>query len=283
MEPTIYIDVLFLVTWGMQAFLLWAAGRIAGSRAKGWRLLLGGLLSAICYCCHLLLFRKNGGILFSLLLLSIGTGGAYLPRSTKQMGRLLLSVCLASFLMGGGIQLLFGMTQLQRCFGQGLILQKGYPWWLLPWSVLLAYLLLKGGAKWMESHICRRREFCTVMVFWRGRRAEGRALIDTGNGLRQQDGRGVAILAMDALLPLFSPGERCLLLSGEGRALPLESLPFRSLGHPDGRLWGLRAEALCLSFGERQIWHRSIFLGISEEGFAGAYEGLVPPNLIEEE
>ena len=47
MEPTIYIDVLFFVTWGMDAFLLWAAGRIAGFRGKNWRIFLGGLLSAV--------------------------------------------------------------------------------------------------------------------------------------------------------------------------------------------------------------------------------------------
>ena len=30
MEPKIYIDIVFPVTWGMDAFLLWMAGRILG-------------------------------------------------------------------------------------------------------------------------------------------------------------------------------------------------------------------------------------------------------------
>ena len=41
MEPTIYIDVVFLVSFGMDAFLLWAAGRISGFSAKKWRVFLG--------------------------------------------------------------------------------------------------------------------------------------------------------------------------------------------------------------------------------------------------
>lgn len=281
MEPTIYIDVLFFVTWGMDAFLLWAAGRIAGFRGKRWCILLGGLAAAALYCGWLCLFRQNGGLLLSLLLLSVGVAVAYGPKRIRNFLRLLGGTLLASFLMGGGVNVLFTMTQAQRFLGQGIVLRKGYPWWLLPWSVVTAYLLLKWGAKWMESHIQRRREFCTITVFWRGKQAEGRALIDTGNGLRQQDGRGVAVLEIAALLPLFTAEESVRILSGEMEGL--EFLPFTSLGNPDGRLWGIRAETLILSFGEKNIVHKNIFLGISMEAFTGSYEGLVPPCLLEEE
>lgn len=281
MEPTIYIDVLFFVTWGMDAFLLWAAGRIAGFRGKRWRILLGGLAAAALYCGWLCLFRQNGGLLLSLLLLSVGVAVAYGPKRMRNFLRLLGGTLLASFLMGGGVNVLFTMTQAQRFLGQGIVLRKGYPWWLLPWSVVTAYLMLKWGAKWMESHIQRRREFCTITVFWRGKQAEGRTLIDTGNGLRQQDGRGVAVLEIAALLPLFTAEESVRILSGEMEGL--EFLPFTSLGNPDGRLWGIRAETLILSFGEKNIVHKNIFLGISMEAFTGSYEGLVPPCLLEEE
>lgn len=282
MEPTIYIDVLFFITWGMDTFLLWTAGRIAGFSAKRRRLFLGGLLSALLYCGWLCLFFRNGGLLLSLLLLAVGTAAAYLPKSGRHFLRLLGAGLLASFLLGGGVGVLFTMTQAQRLLGRGLILPKPYPWWLLPWAVVMAYLLLKGGGKWLESHIRRRRDFCTLTVFWRGKRAEGRVLIDTGNGLRQEDGRGVAVLEMAALLPLFTAEESVRILSGEREGLGLESLPFTSLGNPDGRLWGLRAEKLVLSFGGKSITHEAIFLGISMEAFTGSYEGLVPPCLLEE-
>lgn len=108
-------------------------------------------------------------------------------------------------------------------------------------------------------------------------------MIDTGNALCQQDRRGVAILEIDALLPLFTAEEGMRLLSGERKGLGLEFLPFSSLGNPDGRLWGIRAEELILSFGEKSIIHKNIFLGISMESFKGSYEGLAPPCLLEEE
>ena len=258
MEPTIYIDVIFLVTWGMDTFLLWMAGRILGLRRKRRRFILGGLFAAVCDCAWLF-FLKSGRLFLRL------------------MGTTLVS----SFLLGGGAQLLFTFTQAQRLFGQGMIVERIYPWWLLPWAVLLAYVLLKLGAGWMETHIQRRREFCTIAVFRQGRCAEARVLIDTGNGLRQADGRGVAILEMQAVLPLFSAEECVRLLSGEREGL--EWLAFSSLGNPDGRLWGIRAEEVILFFGERSIRHRDIFIGIAEEAFTGSYEGIVPPSLWKED
>ena len=169
MEPKIYIDIVFPVTWGMDAFLLWMAGRILGLRRKRWRFALGGLFAAVCDCAWLFFLQRSGGALFSLLLLAGGVFIAYTPKSGKIFLRLMGTTLLSSFLLGGGAQLLFTFTQAQRLFGQGLIVEQIYPWWLLPWAVLLAYVLLKLGAGWMETHICRRREFCTAAVFRQGR------------------------------------------------------------------------------------------------------------------
>lgn len=280
MEPMIYIDVVFLVSWGMDTFLLWAAGRISGFTAKKWRVFLGGFLSALMYCLWLCFLRKNGGFLLSFLLLWGGLFAVYYPKQGRNWLRLGGSALGGSFLMGGGINMLFNMTQAQRIFGRGMVVQKAYPWWLLPWSVGMAYVFLKLAARWLQAHIVRRREYCTAAILWRGKGVEGRMLIDTGNGL-QEKGRGVAVVELSALLPLFSREEQVGLLSGN--RMRLEWMSFTSLGNPDGRLWGIRAEKLILSFGEKKIIHKNIFVGINMEEFKGAYEGLVPPCLLEEE
>ena len=276
----LYIDVIFLVSWGMGAFLLWAAGRLVGFSAKKWRVFLGGLLSSLLYCLWLCFFRKNGGFLFSLFFLGNGLLISYYPKQGRNWLRLIAGAWAISFLMGGGVNLLFTMTQIQRFFGQGIVIQKTYPWWLLPWAVGMAYVLLKMAGKWLEANIQRRKEYCTAAILWRGKGVEGRMLIDTGNGLIE-GGRGVAVLELPAVLPLFSREEQVRILSGNRSGM--EWMAFTSLGNPDGRLWGIRAEKLVLSFGEKQIIHKNIFVGINENDFTGAYEGLVPPCLLEEE
>ena len=280
MEPTIYIDVVFLVSWAMDSFLLWAAGRIAGFSAKGYRIFLGGLFSAIFYCFKICFWGTDTGFLQMGLFLAGALLFAYYPKNGRNWLRLSGSALMASFLMGGGVNMLFVMTQAQQFLGMGITVQKAYPWWLLVWSFLMAYGILKLAGKWLEANIQRRKEYCTARVFYRGRCVEGRMLIDTGNGLKKGN-RGVAVLQLSLLLPLFSAEEQVQLLLGERNGLP--SMSYTSLGNPDGRLWGIGAEKLVLSFGGRKIVHKNIFVGINEVDFTGAYEGLVPPCLLEED
>ena len=129
----IYIDVLFFISWGMDTFLLWAAGRIVGFRAKWRRLILGGMLAAVCHCVWMLYFGNKCGLLVSFALLGIGIAAAYMPKTAKTFLRLFGGALFASFLLGGGIQVLFTMTQVQYRLGNGLVTEVIYPWYLLPW------------------------------------------------------------------------------------------------------------------------------------------------------
>ncbi len=280
MEGYIYIDIVFLVAFGMDAFLLWAAGRLAGFSAKLWRIAAAAALTAGGYCFWLWFSADSGGIFLSIFLLGMGLFFAYHPKQGRNWLRLFGAAWAVSFLLGGSVQLLFSLTQAQHFLGGGLILQKPMPWQLLPWSVGMAYFFLKLSAKWLEANITRRREYCTAAVLWQGRGIQCRLLIDTGNGMRK-DGKGAAILQLSALLPLFSAEEQVRLLSGDREGL--EWAAFTSLGNPNGRLWGIRAEKLVLSFGEKQIVQKNIFIGINEMDFTGAYEGITPPCLLEEE
>lgn len=109
-----------------------------------------------------------------------------------------------------------------------------------------------------------------------------RTLIDTGNGLKQAGlTEGLRFWRCRRFCLLFSAEEGVRLLSGSREGL--EWLAFSSLGNPDGRLWGIRAEKLILFFGEKSICHRDIFVGIAEEAFTGSYEGIVPPSLWKED
>lgn len=276
----LYIDIVFLISWGMHTFLLWAAGRLCGFSARRRRILLGGFLAALLYCFRLCSGKGAGGIFLTALLLWAGLFTAYHPKQGRNWIRLYGAVMVSSFLMGGFIHMLFTMTRTQCLFGRGIVVEKMYPWWLLPWAAGMAYILLKLGAKWIESHIIRRREYCTAVILWRGRGTEVRLLIDTGNGLKE-NGKGVPIIQISALYPLFFREEQARILCGNMDGL--EQVAFTSLGNPDGRLSGIRAEKLILFFGEKRIIHKNVFVGINECDFAGAYEGILPPCLTEEE
>ncbi|WMI82125.1 sigma-E processing peptidase SpoIIGA [Anaerotignum sp. MB30-C6] len=282
MEASIYIDVLFFWELVMDFFLLWAAGRISGFQAKKWRLFLGALLSALCHCLLLVLFYpNNGGIFTSFWLLILGLSAAYLPKSMKNFVRLFFTALFSSFLLGGGLNVLFTATQAQRMLGEGLILkQKFFPWQYLVWGIAVSYILLKLGGKWIEAHIRRRRDFCTVYIRKNGRWAEGRVLIDTGNGLRR-DGKGVIVMEIGMVLPLFSSEDGEKMIGGVRDGLV--PMHYTSLGNPEGALWGFITDECRICFGGKVIRHEELYIGISFEFFTGAYEGLMPPCLLEED
>lgn len=282
MEASIYIDVLFFWELVMDLFLLWAAGKISGFRAKKWRLFLGAFLSALCHCVLLVLFfPNNGGIFLSFGLIILGISVAYMPKSFKNFVRLFFTALFASFLLGGGLNVLFISTQAQKILGDGLILkQRFFPWQYLIWGIAVSYILLKLGGKWIEAHIRRRRDFSTVYVRKNGKWVEGRVLIDTGNGLKR-DGKGVIVLEIGMLLPLFSTEEGQKIMNGlRDDLVPMH---YTSLGNPEGALWGFIADECRICFGEKTIVYKDLYIGISFELFTGAYEGLMPPCLIEEE
>lgn len=282
MEASVYIDVVFFWEWIMDLFLLYAAGRISGFRAKKWRLIVGALLSALCHCLLLIfLFPNNGGIFLSFALLILGLGVAYFPKSPKNFCRLFLTALFASFLLGGGLNVLFTVTQAQKALGSGLILRQGFfPWQYLIWGIAVSYILLKIGGNWIETHIRRRRDFCTVYIRKNSKWVEGRVLIDTGNGLKK-NGKGVIVMELSTVLPLFSAEEGEKLICGEREHL--EPMHYTSLGNPEGALWGFLAEECKICFGEKTISYHGLYIGISFDFFKGGYEGLIPPCLLEED
>ena len=281
-DAVLYIDVLFFARLTADVFLLWAAGRLADVRVKKSRLFFGGLLSASVSLAYLVWFGKEGGTGLLLLLMILGLFGTYVPRRGRVLLRVFFSEWLTAFLLSGAVTAVLRFPGAQKLWRYGVL--SGFPvlpWQILLWSIAVSCILLRAGGKWIEAHLSKRQEYCTFLIRNGTRKAEGRALIDTGNGLRHKDGRGVAVLELSAVLSLFSAEEGGSLLAGDVSLL--ESIPFASLGNPEGRLWGFRAEEFRLFFGGRQTVHRNIFTGISFDLFSGAYEGIIPTSLSEEE
>ena len=282
MEPSIYLDVLFLVQWGMHTLLLWMAGRILGYRQKAWRVLLGGLVPSLLHCGRIWMTQAyQVGILFSLVGMALGIWIAYTPRGLGGWIRFLGAIWVSSFLLGGALEMLFMRTQIQRYLGTGLVVRQRFlPWQYLLWVSLLAYIAIKGASKWLVAYVERRQDYCTLYIKKEDKEVILHGLIDTGNHLTK-DGRGVVIATAHTICPLFSTEEAIGILSGERDGL--EPLSYSSLGNQNGELWGFLAEECRMQIGEKAWTEKNLYIGIQFEVFAGAYEALVPAALIKEE
>lgn len=282
METYLYIDILFLLEWLMHFFLLFASGRFCGIYRGGGRILFGSFVaSALHIFCLCLILPKQVGLFWSIIFLMIGILLTYSPKTIQHFTKLCLATIFSSFLLGGGLNVYFVMMQQQVFFGTIPVQAtppQNFPWYYLIWSVIVSYILIRKGEKFIRNHIQNRIEFCTVVLKKGDICVEGYALIDTGNHLNYQ-GRGVAILELSVLLPLFTREENERILKGERDFLI--PLTFSSLGNADGGLYGFFVDKCVLKFGGEAIQYEDFFVGIQFDGFVGGYEGLIPPCLLD--
>ncbi len=282
METYLYIDILFLLEWFMHFFLLFASGRFCGIYRGVGRILLGSFVaSALHIFCLYLIFPKRVGLFWSMIFLMIGILLTYSPKTIPHFTKLCLATIFSSFLLGGGLNVYFVMTQQQAFLGTfpvQAIQPQNFPWYYLIWSVIVSYILIRKGEKFIQNHIQKRTDFCTVVLKKGEVSVEGYALIDTGNHLKYE-GRGVVILELSVLLPLFTREENEKILKGERDFLI--PLTFSSLGNAEGGLFGFLVEECVIKFGGEKITYEDFFVGIQFDGFIGGYEGLIPPSLLD--
>lgn len=281
MESYIYADVILLLEGSMHVFLLYATGKFAGVHQQFFKILFGGIMASLCNFFWLLLFfPKNGGVVLLTISMTIGVFVTYAPKTISQFTRLIGFSLFTSFLLSGGINVIIMVGKQEEFFRQGVLLRPiTVPWYYLLWSILLGYISLKLGERFLCRYFQKRQDFCTVILQKDGKTVEGDTLIDTGHNLKHA-GKGVVIMEFPILLPLFSKEEIVSLLAGQYDALT--GIPFASLGNPNGELFGFFAEECILQQGNRRAVHNEVFVGIQFNGFAGAYEGLTPISLFEE-
>lgn len=283
----LYIDVVFLVNGGCSCLTLWAAGRLLSRRCCWWRLALGGFVSSLFFCL-LLIFGIQAGFLLSAAMMILGLEIAYFPKSFYGFFQLLAALGVASFLLGGFLEMLFAFTDAQRFLGKGLTISLSkMPWQRLLWGCLMFYIFLKAGAGWLERHGKNRGQYCRITVESCGRTVNCTGFLDTGNGLRTEAGKPVVVLELARCVTLLPKESAISLLLGkplpEEEAAFFSQIPFAAVGISSGMLTLFTAEHLTVTQGEISRKYEQMPIGISMDRFSGGSAALVPPVLLEEE
>ncbi len=305
----VYADLFFALNAGADWALLVVAGRLAGLDARPWRLVaaaagggmyaLAGLLVSVP-----LLFSPFGAVVAAAAM----AWCAYAPLPPRALVRLLGCLYGAGALAAGLAQALAGMG----AGGWG-----GVPWWA---PVLgLGGALAIGGSlrdRWRPSLL--RPRTCILEIAVGDRTAVCRALVDTGNGLRDPCGGGPAIVVdAAALRPIVPPallaamaagpctlpsglaeaaaarggggrrrvvrlrrGVRCRAVAG-GWMGRIRLLPFQTIGAPAGLLCAFRPDAVWLGTGGGRRRVRAV-VGVSAQPLdpLARFAAVVPGSVV---
>lgn len=280
----VYLDVYALVNFVLDGLLLWAAGRLAGETVRPGRLAAGaaaGALYAVMFVLVSLpaLFSWPAAAAVSLLMVYL----TYRVPPSRLI-RLVVWYYAAGFVVAGA------------AVAASSLATGGLQWWargFLPASALvlglgLTAVLVRAAARlWAERRL--GPVFVDADVCLGGRRCTVRALVDSGNQLRDPHSHlpvmVVELAALKELLPgTWYPAGKQAATAGDllaaaagGRPFPVRLVPYRTLGR-SGLLLGFRPDFVSVTVhgGPRVI--NDIVIGLYDQPLSpdGSYAALLP-------
>lgn len=276
----IFIDVLFVINFLMDFFLLRLVNRLLHSSATLGRSLLGALIGAAGLC---LLTVCPGSRMMNTILVHVVMNTLMVRfgcnlKKIRELCKGILVLYGFSFLMGGMLLLTWQYTG-----------ERGVQRLILSGSI--SYLLVAAGIRVYARSEKRADQTYTVWLYANGKCKEGTALLDTGNSLRDPvNGKPVCIaqrnlleglLTEDIMEELEHFGEGC---PGEDfGSLHPHFVPFSSLGCSQGMVLAVTLDYLCLEGRRIHKVIRRPVIAFSRENdpFMRDYQMILHPNLID--
>ena len=296
---TLYADLLFLVNFIMNSFVLWIVAKILRQKRKFRWLVLGSAVMSLFYSLLLIIepLRFLNIALASVVILAAGVIVAFYPNGVKHFLRLMLTTYGITFAVGGLGMALFYLTDLPYAIHYIAADFDGFrqavSWQLVLTGAVVSYGLIKLTLKIIEHQTIKRQLLMNVMVSMNEKYIYFDALVDTGHSLREPLSQSPVIVAEfeqvqeflpDGLRGLFSNGQESnlssVLESQEGPFYQrIRMIPFTSIGKSGGMLIGFRPDRVMVG---TETSREDIVIGIYNNRLTpdGRYQGLVSPEIL---
>ena len=254
---TIYIDVVLIENLLMNYIILFATGTVLKIKIKYIRILLASLVGAIyTIIAYILALKIYSNIFLKFVLSLIIIYIAFNPKSVKKLFKFTLIFYLTSFVFGGAAFALIYIVRPQEILrNNGLVLNSNSIK-LIFISAIVAFIIITIGFKVVKSKISARDMYCYIKIKLNDKEIEAKAMIDTGNFLKEPITNTPVVVVEHTLLYDCIPKEILNnlenILGGDFSGISekireeyisrLKVIPFSSLGKQNGMLIGIKAE-----------------------------------------
>ena len=294
---TIYIDVVFLENLVMNSIILIASGIILKKKLKWIRILLASSLGAIYtiigYISVLEIYSNLVlKVILSILIIYI----AFNPQTVKQLWKDVLIFYLTSFVFGGVAFALIYVVKPQEILMKNGLFLGTYPLKTVLLAAIVAFIILIAAFAIVKTKFSKKDMFCEVEVELNNKKIKTRAMIDTGNLLKEPITNTPVIVLEHTLLYECVPKEILdnleSILGGELVKIPeeirneyisrLKLIPFASLGKQNGMLVGIKADSLKIIQDEQEKESKNVIIGIYNKSLTkrGEYRALIGIDLL---
>lgn len=294
---TIYIDVVFLENLVMNSIILIASGIILRKKLKWIRILLASSLGAIYtiigYISVLQIYSNLVlKVILSILIIYI----AFNPQTVKQLWKDVLIFYLTSFVFGGVAFALIYVVKPQEILMKNGLFLGTYPLKTVLLAAIVAFIVIIAAFAIVKTKFSKKDMFCDVEVELNNKKIRTRAMIDTGNLLKEPITNTPVIVLEHTLLYECVPKEILdnleSILGGELVKIPeeirneyisrLKLIPFASLGKQNGMLVGIKADSLKIVQDEQEKESKNVIVGIYNKSLTkrGEYRALIGIDLL---
>ena len=256
---TVYIDVVFLENLILNVIILYATSLIAKINLKIIRTLISASIGSI-YAIMYYIFQIGlySNIIFKFVLSVIMIYVAFNPKEFKTLLKVLILFYLTSFVFGGASLSVIYLVNAQRINIQnGMIIGK-YTMNTIFTGIIIAFIVIVIAFKIIKSKISKNDLFCDIRFKINNKEIKTKAMLDTGNLLKEPITNIPVVVVEHKLLYDVIPNEILdnieNILGGDLEDISdevksdyiskLKVIPFTSLGKQNGILLGIKADEL---------------------------------------
>ena len=296
---TIYIDIVLLENIIMNYIIIYATAIILKKNKRHIRFFIASFIGTIySILAYISILKIYSNIFLKIILSIIIVYIAFNPQNIKKMWKALAIFYLVSFVFGGVAFAMIYMVKPQDVLMRNGLFLGTYPLKTIILGAIISFVLIVVVFKIIKTQISKKSIYCDIEIKLNEKIINTKAMIDTGNLLKDPITNTPVIVVERSLLYECLPKEILnnieKILGGDLDSVPeniknkyiskLKIIPFSSLGKENGMLIGIKSEYIILKNSELQEDKKikNIIVAIYEKSLTkkGEYRALVGLELV---
>ncbi len=294
---TIYIDIVLIENLIMNYIILFTTAVVLKIKVNHIRLILASLLGAgYSIIAYMGIIKVYSSIILKIILSALIIYIAFNPQNIKKMCKDLLLFYLVSFVFGGAAFALIYIIKPQNILMKNGLFLGTYTLKTVMLGAVVAFCIIIGAFAIIKNKISKKDMFCEIEILINQKKIKTKAMIDTGNMLKEPITNVPVIVVEHILLYSCMPKEILNnlkeIMGGDFKNIPcdiqekyiskLKLIPFSSLGKQNGMLIGIRPEYVKVITDEQEKINKNIIIGIYEKSLTkkGEYQALIGIELL---
>ena len=296
---TVYLDIVFLENILMNFIIIFSTGIVVKANIKKWKILIASSIGALyTIIMYLDIIPIYSNILMKLMLSFTLIYISFNPHTLKMFIKDIVIFYLVSFVFGGCVFALMYFLKPQMVQIRNGVFVGAYPLKVALIGGIIAFIVLQISFKMVKTKLSKKDMIYDLEVEISGKSIKLKALLDTGNLLKDPiTGFPVMVVEHKTLYSIIPKqvldnldkimgGDTDELTNNEEfiKMMPrFRMIPFSSIGKQNGLLLGVKVDNVKLVIDDMTENVNNVILGIYEKSFTrnGMYSAVFGLEILE--